>query len=177
MKNMDSINVQRQALRALFAVVSSEYFLDEEIDLFAGRSEGQTAAGVSYTNAMNQVTSWCIYVLQTGSWAVSDDEVFADEVTRELLRWARASIVGMNLRVMEALYLSALIFIVDEFCAIWGTLGRTCTDTPLPDFRRALSDYLWQDYGLDLVVPGPSWTATLTGSRDLLSQWRVWAAL
>jgi len=176
MRSMNTNDAVRQAIYALQAFLGSIHILNEGLSLFTEEPAEQTVMYSSCMHAISQSADWCYDILGTIGWEVGDMETIDDDVAHEVLRRVEEAIAGVRPRGTEALYLSGLVFIVDDFCALWGTLGRTCTSTPLPNLRSALSECLRDNYGLDLAAPASGWSAVLAGGRDLASRWQNWAA-
>jgi hypothetical protein len=175
MSNMNNFSPIRQVLYALDAILGAIYILNEDLGLFAQEPGHRTASEVKCDSAMLEAVEWYKSALDAIGWNVGEMETFGDTIAYDVLGRARTLIDEVQPTGVEAFYLSALVFIADDCCAIWDTLGRSCADTPLPTLRIALTESLLQDYGLNVTAPGAAWKTVLSAASDLASRWQSWA--
>jgi hypothetical protein len=161
----------RNAVYALYGLLSSIDALNEELALFARARQDQTPAEVAVFQAKAKVHQWCLDAEESD---VGDAERVCDEIVGNVLEQSQ-SLSHLGPKEKEAFILAAVVMVLDEFCGIAERVGHTCSNTPIPALRSALIESLGQDYGIDLTAASPDRSPALDQARALATRWRSWA--
>ena len=170
-------NPPAEALSALLAVVTADYVLSEALSLFIGDPENRPAGEACYGAAMIRTVDWCMDALQACARSPREDETLAEVVADDVLGRARTLVDAASPRDAEAFFLSALAFILDDFCTLWQIGSRQCAETPLPMLRHAVAECLVRDYGVQLDAPDADCALVIAAAQRLAVSWRSWARM
>lgn len=142
-------NVKKQASRitgGLFALLSIEMLLEEELGLFSGPPYDSSDTIPIWAPLIHDTANWCSETLNTIDLDVIDLEEFSTLLAfNEILPRTRLTkeISGSN--SAEALWLATLKLVLDDYLSYAPSCGIIVLGTPAEQLRNAIADHV-QDY-------------------------------